>query len=68
VLRHSSTKPTATRIAAWSHLQQRRAPAEPGAREFLNDVHRQIAPHRTDPSSWFDLLDVEDYGSFGGRS
>ncbi len=68
VLAHSSTKPTAAHIAAWAALQEQRAPAEPGSRAFFNDVHTKIAPQRTDLSTWFDLLDLDDYVSFGGKA
>jgi len=68
VLAHSSTKPTPAHIAAWSALQEQRAPADPGSRGFFNDVHRKIAPQRTDLSTWFDLLDLDDYVSFGGKA
>jgi hypothetical protein len=68
VLARSSTKPTAAHIAAWSALQEQRAPAEPGSRSFFNEVHSKIAPQRSDLATWFDLLDLDDYVSFGGKA
>ena len=68
VLGHSTSRPTPAHIAAWSALQEQRAPADPGSRGFFNDVHRKIAPQRTDLSTWFDLLDLDDYVSFGGKA
>ena len=68
VLAHSTTRPTAAHIASWSAVQEQRAPADPGSRGFFNDVHSKIAPQRTDVSTWFDLLDLDDYVSFGGRA
>jgi hypothetical protein len=37
-------------------------------REYLNGLHAKIAPKREDISSWFDILDVDDYASFGGKA
>jgi hypothetical protein len=64
---HSQTKPTTAAIAAWSAFQEQRAPGEPGSRAYFNEVHAKIAPMRADITSWFDLLDLDDYVSFGGR-
>lgn len=57
---------TTPEIEAWSAWQERRAPDNPDSREYFNQLHKQVAPGRTDITSWFDLLDVDDYGSFGG--
>lgn len=65
---NSSSKPTPSAIAAWSSHQEQRAPSEPDGRGFFNDVHTKIAPHREDIVSWFDLLDVDDYVSYGGQA
>lgn len=58
---------TASEIAAWSAHQEQRAPDNPGSRAFFNDVHTKVAPKRTDIATWFDLLDLDDYASFGGK-
>ena len=34
---------------------------------YFNSLHKQVAPERTDITSWFDLLDVDDFGSYGGK-
>ena len=57
---------TTHEIEAWSAWQERRAPDNPDSREYFNQLHKQVAPGRTDITSWFDLLDVDDYGSYGG--
>jgi hypothetical protein len=54
-------------IAAWSVWQEQRAPGELEDREFLHGVHQSVAPRRDDIVTWFDLLDLDDYASFGGR-
>jgi len=65
---HSKTRPGPHEIAAWSALQDQRAPADPGSRAYFNEVHSKIAPKREDIVSWFDLLDVDDFVSFGGKA
>ena len=64
---NSSTKPSAQDIAAWSAMQQERVPADPESRNYFNDIHSAIAPKRTDIATWFDLLDLDDYVTFGGK-
>ena len=55
-------------IEAWSCHQDRRAPGELEKREYFNGVHKEIAQGRTDIVSWFDLLDLDDYVSYGGKA
>lgn len=64
---NSATKPADAAIAAWSKHQDQRAPANTDGREFFQEVHQKIAPHRDDIATWFDLLDLDDYASFGGQ-
>ena len=63
--KHKRTEPE---IAAWSAYQEQRSPADTGSREFFHGVHAKIAPKREDISTWFDLLDLDDYVSFGGKA
>ena len=60
-------KRTDSEIAAWSAQQEQRVPTDPESREFFNDLHTKVAPKREDIATWFDLLDVDDYASFGGK-
>jgi hypothetical protein len=55
-------------IEAWSCHQDRRAPGEPEKREYLGGIHKEIGPNRTDIVSWFDLLDLDDFVSYGGKA
>ncbi|HOC55332.1 MAG TPA: DUF5069 domain-containing protein [Verrucomicrobiota bacterium] len=59
---------TEAEIAAWSALQEQRAPSDTGSRGFFHELHGKIAPKREDISTWFDLLDLDDYVSFGGKA
>ena len=33
----------------------------------IRDRHKNGAPKRTDIVTWFDVLDMDDYVSFGGK-
>ena len=61
-------KHTASEIAAWSAWQELSAPDNPKSREHFNEMHKAAAPQRTDIASWFDVLDLDDYVSFGGKA
>jgi hypothetical protein len=43
-------------------------PSDPESREYFDDIHKKVAPQREDIASWFDLLDLDDYASFGGKA
>lgn len=64
---NSKTKPNPSEIAAWSVSQELRVPTDPDSRKFFNDIHASIAPKRTDIGTWFELLDLDDFVSFGGK-
>ena len=61
-------KRTAPEIAAWATLAEQSAPDNPDSREHFNDMHKAAAPKRTDIVTWFDVLDLDDYVSFGGKA
>jgi hypothetical protein len=67
VTAHSTTKPTQPDIIAWSAWQEQRTPSDIDGRQYFNDLHAQAAPKREDIHTWFDLLDVDDFGSYGGQ-
>ncbi|HLX96921.1 MAG TPA: DUF5069 domain-containing protein [Verrucomicrobiae bacterium] len=54
-------------IAAWSKVAEQRTPTDVESREYFNGLHKQVAPKREDIATWFDVLDVDDYVSFGGK-
>jgi len=63
--KHQRTGPE---IVAWSAWQEQRAPDNPDSREYFNGLHKAGAPKRTDIVTWFDVLDLDDYVSFGGKA
>jgi len=68
ITRQAKPARTGSEIAAWSSWQEQRAPDNPDSRGFFNDIHATVAPKRTDIVTWFDLLDLDDYVSFGGAA
>ncbi len=63
--KHKRTEPE---IRAWSAYQEQRGPADTESREFFHELHRKIAPKREDISTWFELLDLDDHVTFGGKA
>jgi hypothetical protein len=66
ILKNAKNKRTDEEIAAWSAQADLRTPADTESREFFQGIHAKIAPKREDVATWFDLLDLDDYVSFGG--
>ena len=65
---NAKIKRTGAEIAAWSAYQDQRAPDNTEGREYLNSLHKQGAPNREDIITWFDVLDMDDFVSFGGKA
>ena len=55
-------------IEAWSCYQDRRTPGEVEKRDFFHSLHKEYGATRTDIVSWFDLLDLDDHVSYGGKA
>jgi hypothetical protein len=64
----SKTPRTDFEIYQWSQYQLQRGPSDIEGREFFNETQRKIAPDREDIVTWFDILDLDDYVSFGGKA
>lgn len=65
---NSKRKPAEAEVLAWSAFQEQRVPSDTESREFFQGLHVKAAPKRDDIVTWFDLLDVDDYVSFGGQA
>jgi hypothetical protein len=61
-------KRTDVEIATWSTFAEQRAPSDVDSREYFNGMHKTAAPKREDINTWFDMLDLDDYVSFGGKA
>lgn len=54
-------------IKAWSAYGSERSPGDMESREYFSEIQSKAAPKREDIASWFDLLDVDDHVTFGGK-
>ena len=43
-------------------------PTDNESRQYFNETLQKIAPDRDDIATWFDLLEVDDFVSFGGAA
>ena len=59
---------TPEQISHWSAAQEQRGPSDADSRQFFNKLKSECAPKRNDINAWFDLLDVDDYVSYGGKA
>ncbi len=65
---HAARRREDWEIAEWSARQEQRAPVDNESREFFNGlVSAAKSAHREDITTWFELLDVDDYVTFGGK-
>ena len=64
---NAKNKRTEAEVVAWSTWNEHRAPSDVEGREYFHSIHAKVAPKREDISNWFDLLDVDDFASFGGK-
>jgi hypothetical protein len=55
-------------VACWSSYQDTRPTNTIDSREFFHSVHKELAPKREDIGVWFDLLDLDDFVTFGGKA
>jgi len=67
IQQHAKPQRTGAEILAWTQWQENRAPNNPDGREYLNELHKAGGPKRDDIITWFDVLDLDDYVSFGGQ-
>jgi len=62
-------KRSVTEVLAWSAYHENRGPADFESREYFNHKYlEKLAPTRTDILSWFDVLDLDDHVTFGGKA
>ena len=65
---NSFAKPSELLILDWSRWQESRVPASVENRDYLHEAQKKIAPGRDDVATWFDLLDIDDHVTFGGKA
>ncbi|HZV35841.1 MAG TPA: DUF5069 domain-containing protein [Verrucomicrobiae bacterium] len=64
--KNAKHKRSEAEIRTWSDYAAQRAPTDLESRGYFNELQKNVAPKREDIATWFDLLDVDDYVSFGG--
>ena len=68
IQKNAKNKRTDSEIGSWSAVGELRVPSDIESRSYFNELHQQCAPKREDIMTWFDLLDVDDFVSFGGKA
>jgi hypothetical protein len=66
--KNAKHKHSEAEICQWSTYASGRAPMDVESREFFNELHKKYAPKREDIATWFDVLDVDDFVTFGGKA
>jgi len=66
VLKKQKHRRSGQEIEAWSEFMNRRAPASIDQRERMNTYQKTANADRDDITTWFDVLDLDDFASFGG--
>ncbi len=61
-------KRTDPEITAWTAHAELRTATDTESRAYFNELHSKAAAKREDIGGWFDLLDLDDYVSFGGKA
>ena len=67
IMANAPMRRTPYEIAAWSSFVENRAPSDVEMRAFFQEAQTNIAPKREDIATWFDLLDLDDYVTHGGK-
>ena len=68
LLAHAKNKREPWEIAQWSAYRDQVVPTDVETREFFNGYHKQAGEKREDIATWCDVLDLDDYVSFGGTA
>ena len=66
--KNAKNKHSPAEISVWSTFAENRVPQDNEAREFFNEILGKIAPKREDIGTWYELLDLDDYATFGGKT
>ena len=65
---HSTTKPTVWEIFQWNTYQEQSGPGSLEMRQWFNGYLEKLSKTREDIYTLFDILDLDDYVSFGGKA
>ncbi len=67
ILANRKNQHTPAEIETWSDASDKRKPG-PDDQEFFDKYLAECGPDRTDIHYWSDLLDLDDYVSYGGKA
>lgn len=65
---NAANKPAEWQIVQWGVWYAARTVSDVETREYFNGLHKKYGEKREDIVTWFDLLDLDDYVSFGGKA
>ena len=55
-------------IAQWTAHRETAVPTDVEGREYFNGMHQAAGAKREDIATWADVLDLDDYVTFGGKA
>jgi hypothetical protein len=55
-------------VSTWTAYSETRVPTDVESRDYFTNLHKTAGAKREDIATWFDLLDLDDYVSFGGKA
>lgn len=67
IMANAKFKRSELEIAQWSAYVEQRFPTDTETRDYVNANHKKYGPKRDDIGTFSDLLDLDDYVSFGGK-
>jgi hypothetical protein len=67
ITKTSTTKPQPWQIAQWSAYVEQRTPGDAETQEYFTQLLAKFSKTREDIHTWFELLDLDDYVTFGGK-
>jgi hypothetical protein len=65
--KNAKHKRSPVEIQAWSNFAENRVPMDNESRGYFSEILSKAAPKREDIGTWFEVLDVDDYATFGGK-
>ena len=55
-------------IQSWSAWVEQRVPPDVESREYFQGIHKAAGANRKDIGTWLELLDMDDYATYGGKA
>ena len=68
IQQNAKIKHTDQEIANWSDYQDKRGPSDIEGYQYFCESLGKNAPKREDVHTWFELLDIDDFVTFGGKA